>query len=63
MLTGHSRCLFWGVLPLINHFRLTSWPQRQRWIEVLSRPIATKPKSNWWPVVANVRRTDASTKE
>lgn len=34
-------------LPLINHFGLTSWPQRQRWIEVLSRPIATKTKSNW----------------
>lgn len=38
-----------GVLTclLINHLRLTSQPSRQRWIEVLSRPIATKTKSNW----------------
>lgn len=38
-----------GVLTclLINHFGLTSRPRRQRWIEVLSRPIATKTKSNW----------------
>lgn len=34
-------------LPLINHFGLTSQPQRPRWIEVLSRPKATKTKSNW----------------
>lgn len=34
-------------LPLINHFGLTTWPRRQRWIEVLSGPIATKTKSNW----------------
>ena len=40
--------LLLGVdLPLINHFGLTSWPWRQRWIEVLSRAIATKTKSNW----------------
>ena len=38
-----------GVLTclLINHFGLTSQAWRQRWIEVLSRPIATKTKSNW----------------
>ena len=40
--------LLLGVdLHLMNHFGLTSRPQRQRWIEVLSRPIATQTKSNW----------------
>lgn len=34
-------------LPLINNFGLTSWLPRQRWIEMLSRAIATKTKSNW----------------
>lgn len=48
MQTGRPRCCFWVAdLPLINHFGLTTWPRRQRWIEVLSGPIATKTKSNW----------------
>lgn len=43
-------------LLLINHLELTSQPRGQRWIEVLSRPIATKTKSNWYVASGGQRK-------
>lgn len=44
---GDLSCCFLRVdYLLINHLGLTSRPRRQRWIEVLSGPIATKTRSN-----------------
>lgn len=57
MLTGHLRCCLSDAgLFLSNHLELTSWPVRQRCIEVLSRPTAAQTKSNWGLVSGGQRK-------